>query len=121
MAVSGNTNPKIFKESQTLNATFNGKVFSIPSPIETALLLKNKGGDFDATILNKTENHHASVHAIAPMFLVWEFHRKLYFLLHSTSVGNIDVYNLSCYNWRERSLLPSLPLPIPHNPKIIFA
>jgi hypothetical protein len=49
-------NPKIFNKSQSLNATLNGKVFSIPSPIETALLLKSKGGDFDGSILNNPEN-----------------------------------------------------------------
>lgn len=45
-------NADIFTKSQSLNATLNGKVFSIPSPIETAILIKEKGGDFDGTILN---------------------------------------------------------------------
>lgn len=48
-------NAAIFTKSQSLNATLNGKVFSIPSPFETAILIKEKGGDFDGSILNSPE------------------------------------------------------------------
>jgi len=44
------------KEDKSSNLLkLNGKVFSIPSPIQTAYLIKNAGADYRASILNSTD------------------------------------------------------------------
>ncbi|MEZ4937383.1 MAG: hypothetical protein R2799_07295 [Crocinitomicaceae bacterium] len=43
----------IIDKNQNLMTTFGDKLFSIPSPIQTAMLIKDKGGNYDNSILNK--------------------------------------------------------------------
>jgi hypothetical protein len=40
----------------SLNTNFDGKIFSIPSPVQTAMLIKELNLPFDQNILNPTEN-----------------------------------------------------------------
>ncbi len=47
---------EIIDKNQNLMTTFGDKLFSIPSPIQTAMLIKEKGGNYDNTILNKPAN-----------------------------------------------------------------
>lgn len=47
---------EIIDKNQNLMTTFGDKLFSIPSPIQTAMLIKEKGGNYDASILNKPGN-----------------------------------------------------------------
>lgn len=47
---------EIIDKNQNLMTTFGDKLFSIPSPIQTAMLIKDKGGNYDASILNKPDN-----------------------------------------------------------------
>lgn len=42
--------------TSALNAEFEGKIFSIPSPIQTAILLKKASGTFNADLINPSEN-----------------------------------------------------------------
>ena len=46
--------PDIIKGSQ--NFDVNGQIFSIPSPVQTAMLIKDSGADFDESYLNPKEN-----------------------------------------------------------------
>ncbi|MGM0478063.1 MAG: hypothetical protein ACQERC_02485 [Bacteroidota bacterium] len=41
---------------RSFNTTFDGKLFSVPSPVQTALLIKSLEIPFDATLLNDKEN-----------------------------------------------------------------
>ncbi|MCB0477915.1 MAG: hypothetical protein KDC84_07115 [Crocinitomicaceae bacterium] len=43
----------IIDKNQNLMTTFGDKLFSIPSPIQTAMLIKEKGGNYDQSILNQ--------------------------------------------------------------------
>lgn len=43
----------IIDKNQSLMTKFGDKLFSIPSPIQTAMLIKEKGGNYDKSILNK--------------------------------------------------------------------
>lgn len=65
VASCGNTENETEKKSidkeivdtdAALNTNFDGKIFSIPSPIQTALLIKSVNAPFDETLLNPTEN-----------------------------------------------------------------
>lgn len=47
----------IIEEDQSLNTTLDGKLFSIPSPIQMMDMIKNTGDGFDKTILNKPDNN----------------------------------------------------------------
>ena len=42
--------------TSALNAEFEGKIFSIPSPIQTAILLKQASGSFNADLINPADN-----------------------------------------------------------------
>ena len=53
---TASTEQKKEDESKSTNLLkLNGKVFSIPSPIQTAYLIKNSGADYRASILNATD------------------------------------------------------------------
>jgi len=51
---------KIDKElldpNRSFNTTFDGKLFSVPSPVQTALLIKSLSIPFNETLLNEKEN-----------------------------------------------------------------
>lgn len=46
----------VLDSTMALNATINGKMFSIPSPIQMATLLKSKAGTFNESMLTDPEN-----------------------------------------------------------------
>lgn len=46
--------PEVMKGSQHFDV--NGQIFSIPSPVQTAILIKESGADFDETYLNPKGN-----------------------------------------------------------------
>lgn len=49
-------NKDILDPDRSFNTTFDGKLFSIPSPIQTALLIKSLSIPFDGALLNDKEN-----------------------------------------------------------------
>ncbi len=42
--------------TSALNTSFEGKIFSIPSPIQTAMLIKESGAKFNEALMNSTDN-----------------------------------------------------------------
>lgn len=48
---------EIIDKNQNLMTTFGDKLFSIPSPIQTAMLIKEKGGNYDQSLLNSASNN----------------------------------------------------------------
>ena len=52
----GNDTEKADSAKTTL-LTVNGEIFSIPSPIQTAILIKQVGANYDKTILNEPKNY----------------------------------------------------------------
>lgn len=42
--------------NRSLNTTFDGKIFSVPSPIQTAMLIKSTNLDYNEDLLNSEEN-----------------------------------------------------------------
>ena len=47
---------KLLDSDRSFNTTFDGKLFSVPSPIQTALLIKSTGLDFNEDLLNSEAN-----------------------------------------------------------------
>ena len=47
---------EIFDPNSSLNTIFDGKIFSIPSPVQTAFLIKNLDMSFDASLGNNIDN-----------------------------------------------------------------
>jgi hypothetical protein len=47
---------EILDENNSFNTVFDGKIFSIPSPVQTAYLIKQLDLPFDETLLNKNSN-----------------------------------------------------------------
>ena len=47
---------EVFDPNSSLNTIFDGKIFSIPSPVQTAYLIKGLDVEFDATLLNDNAN-----------------------------------------------------------------
>src|SRR4029077_15051400 len=52
-----NPTPKVDSANSTL-LKINNQIFSIPSPIQTALLIKKSGYSYNKAILNSSENYH---------------------------------------------------------------
>jgi len=51
-----NNDPKNNKGSSQIDINLGGAIFSIPSPIQTAMYIKEAGAEFDADALNSFEN-----------------------------------------------------------------
>ena len=47
---------EILDENNSFNTVFDGKIFSIPSPVQTAYLIKQLDLPFDEALLNKSSN-----------------------------------------------------------------
>lgn len=53
---SKTVDPDILDPNRSFNTTFDGKLFSVPSPIQTALLIKSANLDFNEQLLNPEGN-----------------------------------------------------------------
>ena len=51
-----NIDDEVFDPNSSLNTIFDGKIFSIPSPVQTAYLIKQLNLPFDASLLNDDSN-----------------------------------------------------------------
>jgi len=51
-----NIDDEVFDPNSSLNTVFDGKIFSIPSPVLTAYLIKSLDLPFDESLLNSEEN-----------------------------------------------------------------
>lgn len=46
----------VLDPNRSLNTTFDGKIFSVPSPIQTAMLIKSTNLDYNEDLLNSEDN-----------------------------------------------------------------
>ncbi|MDX2361213.1 MAG: hypothetical protein QNK23_10420 [Crocinitomicaceae bacterium] len=51
-----NIDDEVLDPNSSLNTVFDGKIFSIPSPVQTAYLIKSLDLEFDGTLLNDEKN-----------------------------------------------------------------
>jgi len=75
---------EIFDPNSSLNTIFDGKIFSIPSPVQTAYLIKQLDLPFDATLLidNSNDGEYVS-----------EFKQALNLGMYGTDLGYSTLYN----------------------------
>ena len=74
---------EILDESSSFNTVFDGKIFSIPSPVQTAYLIKQLDLPFDETLLNKNSNVNKYVK---------EYNQALNLGIYGTDVGYASMY-----------------------------
>lgn len=48
--------PDLLDPNRSFNTTFDGKLFSVPSPVQTALLIRSTSLTYDESLLNSEEN-----------------------------------------------------------------
>ena len=73
----------IIDENSAFNTVFDGKIFSIPSPVQTAYLIKQLNLPFDEQLLNKNSNVDAYIK---------EYHQALNLGIYGTDVGYSSMY-----------------------------
>jgi len=73
----------ILDENSSFNTVFDGKIFSIPSPVQTAYLIKQLDLPFDETLLNKNSNVNKYVK---------EYNQALNLGIYGTDVGYASMY-----------------------------
>ena len=74
---------EIIDENSSFNTVFDGKIFSIPSPVQTAYLIKQLDLPFDESLLNKNSNVDAYIK---------EYHQALNLGIYGTNVGYASMY-----------------------------
>lgn len=74
---------EIIDESSSFNTVFDGKIFSIPSPVQTAYLIKQLDLPFDETLLNKNSNVSNYIK---------EYNQALNLGIYGTDVGYSSMY-----------------------------
>ena len=75
---------EVFDPNSSLNTMFDGKIFSIPSPVQTAFLIKQLNLSFDETILNDD----AKVGEY-----ITEYNQALNLGIYGTDLGYCALYN----------------------------
>lgn len=73
----------IIDPNSSLNTNFDGKIFSIPSPMQTAMLLEEVKAPFDADLLNSLENIDGYTS---------EMQKALNLGVYGTDLGYISIY-----------------------------
>jgi len=74
---------EILDESSSFNTVFDGKIFSIPSPVQTAYLIKQLDLRFDETLLNQNSNVGKYIK---------EYNQALNLGIYGTDVGYASMY-----------------------------
>lgn len=74
---------EILDENSSFNTVFDGKIFSIPSPVQTAYLIKQLDLPFDETLLNLNSNVSTYVK---------EYNQALNLGIYGTDVGYASMY-----------------------------
>ena len=75
---------EVFDPNSSLNTIFDGKIFSIPSPVQTAYLIRQLDLPFDATLLIDNSNDGKYVS---------EFKQALNLGMYGTDLGYSTLYN----------------------------
>jgi hypothetical protein len=99
----GDNKQKVDKEiidpNQSLNTNFDGKIFSIPSPVQTALLIKQANLPFNQELLNPIEN--ASNYST-------EYKQALNLGIYGTDLGYSSLYEQKSVSLKYLSVVEKL-------------
>jgi hypothetical protein len=90
---------EIIDPNQSLNTNFDGKIFSIPSPVQTALLIKQANVPFNQDLLNPIEN--ASGYST-------EYKQALNLGIYGTDLGYASLYQQKSLSLKYLSVIEKL-------------
>lgn len=90
---------EILDPDRSLNTNFDGKIFSIPSPVQTALLIKQADVPFDSELLNPVEN--ASNYST-------EYKQALNLGIYGTDLGYAALYQQKSVSLKYLSVVEKL-------------
>lgn len=90
---------EIIDPNQSLNTNFDGKIFSIPSPVQTALLIKQANLPFNQELLNPIEN--ASNYST-------EYKQALNLGIYGTDLGYSSLYEQKSVSLKYLSVVEKL-------------
>lgn len=90
---------EIIDTDASLNTNFDGKIFSIPSPVQTALLIKGSDIPFNQTLLNPISN--VSNYST-------EFKRALNLGIYGTDLGYTSLYEQKSLSMKYLSAVEKL-------------
>lgn len=90
---------EIIDPNQSLNTNFDGKIFSIPSPVQTALLIKQANLPFNQDLLNPVEN--ASNYST-------EYKQALNLGIYGTDLGYSSLYEQKSVSLKYLSVVEKL-------------
>jgi hypothetical protein len=90
---------EIIDPNQSLNTNFDGKIFSIPSPVQTALLIKQANLPFNQDLLNPIEN--ASNYST-------EYKQALNLGIYGTDLGYSSLYEQKSVSLKYLSVVEKL-------------
>lgn len=90
---------EILDPNSSLNTNFDGKIFSIPSPVQTALLIKQTNLPFEQDLLNPIDN--ASKYST-------EYKRALNLGIYGTDLGYASLYQQKNVSLKYLSVVEKL-------------
>jgi hypothetical protein len=90
---------EVLDPSSSLNTNFDGKIFSIPSPVQTSMLIKDLKLPFTESLLNPHEN--ASKYST-------EAKRALNLGIYGTDLGYVNIYNQHAISLKYLSAVEKL-------------
>ncbi|TNF46165.1 MAG: hypothetical protein EP305_11975 [Bacteroidetes bacterium] len=90
---------ELIDPNSSLNTNFDGKIFSIPSPVQTALLIKSTNLPFDNNLLNPVQN--ASDYTT-------EFKQALNLGIYGTDLGYAALYEQKAVSLNYLSVIEKL-------------
>lgn len=90
---------EILDPNSSLNTNFDGKIFSIPSPVQTALLIKETNLSFELELLNPMDN--ASKYST-------EYKRALNLGIYGTDLGYASLYQQKNVSLKYLSVVEKL-------------
>lgn len=80
---------EVLDPNSSLNTVFDGKIFSIPSPIQTSMMIRELNLDFNANYLNPTDNLSS---------YNTSYKQALNLGVYGTDLGYVSLYNKSDYS-----------------------
>jgi hypothetical protein len=92
-------NKEALDPTASLNTNFDGKIFSIPSPVQTAMLIKELKLPFDGNILNAVEN--------AKQYST-EFYQAVNLGIYGTDLGYCALYEQKNYALKYLSVVEKM-------------
>jgi len=90
---------EILDPNKSLNTNFDGKIFSIPSPVQTALLIKQTNLPFNQDLLNPMENSSG---------YSTEYKRALNLGIYGTDLGYASLYHQKNISLKYLSVVEKL-------------